>query len=75
MSSYRVGPFTSKSIARSYALVNEIELMKKSPSDRAPEMERLEYPVFFFEYRMRNIPCADIVCAETIELAMKRFNF
>lgn len=76
---FRIGPFASKNIARTWVFVNGkdwgIELVKKSPSDREEKVDHLTYPVFFFEYRMRNIPCADIVCAETEELAYKRFDF
>ena len=48
---------------------------KKSPSDKAQQVERLEYPTFAFSYTMAGIPCMDIVVAEDIKRAMKLFDF
>lgn len=57
-----------------YALTHDLEMEKSSREDKAEEGYRLEYPTFAFSYKMAGVPCMDIVVAEDIGRAMKRFD-
>jgi len=57
-----------------YALKNGLEMEKGAVKDKAEEGYRLEYPTFAFSYKMAGVPCMDIVVAEDINRAMKRFD-
>ena len=72
---FKAGPFANKQLARMYAMSQHYTMEKKSPSDKAEQVERLEYPTFAFSYTMAEIPCMDIVVAEDIKRAMKLFDF
>lgn len=71
---FKVGPFSNKQLARMYALKNNLQMEKGAKEDKAEEGYRLEYPTFAFSYKMAGIPCMDIVVAEDLERAMKRFD-
>lgn len=73
--SFKAGPFANKQLARMYAMSKRYTMQKASPSDKAAQVERLEYPTFAFSYTMAGIPCMDIVVAEDIKRAMKLFDF
>lgn len=71
----KYGPFITKPVARKYAMKQGLELEKGEGHDKVNPEEHLTYPTFMFTYKMAGIPCADIVVAETLESAMKMFDF
>ena len=71
----RIGPFTTKALARTFALAYDIGLEKGTRGDSETEpVAHITYPTFAFSYTMRGVPCMDIVVAETLQDAMKRFD-
>ena len=73
-SAMRIGPFSSKPLARTYAMKNGVEFLPSGKSDRVDKVDHLYYPTFAFSYKMAGIDCMDIVVAETLEAAMKLFD-
>lgn len=72
---FKVGPFNTKPLARAFAFhYTKSPFPKSNRQDEPDELpEHLNYPVFAFDYKMAGVDCMDIVCAETIQSAMKYF--
>ena len=71
----RIGPFSSKIVARNYGKGAGFEFQTIRHNDRVDKVTHITYPTFAFMYTMRNEDCVDIVCAENKESAMKLFDF